>query len=548
MLRPAVRLLLPLALASLLSHDVLADRIVTMDGRQIIAKKARKAEGGGYRLEFDHGVIELADDSMVKAVEIEGDMSDYVPKDDNERDKLEKGYVRYRGRWMSKRAYQTELNKEAEERREAAEEALSYTEWHDALEMESKYFNIRTNTSPELMQYYADLLDEYYRMMKQRLKFKPTPSMSGVKLWVNIYKSRAEFTEKTRMSPGVAGFFMPQLDKSNLNFFHDYPEPAISEWVALHECTHLLTYLLDQSFKPQIWINEAVADYFGSSTIEVSKKGKITITPGKLQTDRVLTVQQALKDGEAMTLEELFHIEKVDFQAFEYAHAWSFVYFLNNGNKGKYQKGFASFFKDLYSLRGLDYTNQSGYGGGTGKDKVVKPEDIRDMLLKKIRVSDQDELQKQWHEYIASIPVDAPEARLKRGLRAVMMWEFEDALPDLDAAIDAGIKDPRAFAARARVHSSEGSYDKAAKDIAAALEHDPLNAQYRHDLSNYMIGLSPRVFYRKLDRMARKDDDLTAARDQAGLAWELNPDDREFERWYQVLDATAKAEGKDTGE
>ncbi len=244
-----------------------------------------------------------------------------------------------------------------------------------------------------------------------------------------------------------------------------------------------------------------------------------------------------------MGLDELFHIEKVDFHAFEYAHAWSFVYFLNNGNDGKYEKGFASFFKDLYSLRGLDYTNESGYGGGTGKDKVVKADDIRDMLLKKIRVTDVEELEKQWHAYIAAIPVDAPEARLKRGLRAVMMWEFEDALPDLDAAIDGGIVEARAFAARARVHGFKGNYDKAAADMAKAIEFDPLDANYRHDLSNYMLGLSPRIFFSKLDRFVRDDEDLSDARDQAGLAYELNPDNHEYERWFGVLDSTAKAVG-----
>lgn len=536
MIRPR---LLPLAFLAFLiaTPAASADRIVTMDGRQVVAKKARK-EGEGYRLEFEYGTIELKDGAQVKAVEIEGDMSDYVPKDDNEREKLEKGFVRYQGKWMSKRAYETELHKEGDRRREEADAALAYADWQNALETESKYFNIRTNTSPELMEYYADLLDAYYKMMKKELGIVPTPSMRGVKLWVNIYKSREEFTKKTQMSPGVAGFFRPNLDRSNLNFYHDYPEPSTSQWVGLHECTHLLTYLLDQEFRPQIWINEAVADYFGSSTI-VEKKGKITITPGKLQTDRVLTVQQAIRDDNAIGLEQLFMIDRADFQAFEYAHAWSFVYFLNNGAKGKYKKGFASFFKDLYSLKGIEYSNESGYGA-SGKAKVVTPEAIRAMLLKKIKVKDVKSLEAAWHDYIAGISVDAPEARLKRGLRFVMMWEFEDALPDLTAAIDAGILDPRAFAARARAYSFNGNESKAAADMAKAIELDPLNAQYRHDQSNYMIGLNPRIFFKDVSDWVSDDANLGAARDQAGLAMELDPENREFERWFGVLNVAAK--------
>jgi len=91
----------------------------------------------------------------------------------------------------------------------------------------------------------------------------------------------------------VLGFFSPMA--KSLNLYHDYAEPARTEWVALHECTHLLTFLIDPQYLPQIWLNEAVADYFGSSKVYRDKKGKLRIEPGQLQMDRTLTVQQALR-------------------------------------------------------------------------------------------------------------------------------------------------------------------------------------------------------------------------------------------------------------
>ena len=109
------------------------------------------------------------------------------------------------------------------------------------------------------------------------------------------------------LSGGVAGYFSPS-DKS-LNFYHDYAEPEISNWVCLHECTHLLTFLIDPQYVSQIWVNEGVADYFGSADITLDpKKGKISIAPGRLQTDRVLTVQQAIIDGNDVKLEKLFTV------------------------------------------------------------------------------------------------------------------------------------------------------------------------------------------------------------------------------------------------
>ena len=284
--------------------------------------------------------------------------------------------------------------------------------------------------------------------MNKRVGIKPTPTYRKIKMTVNIYKSREEFfkwsteVQGASITRGVAGYFWSK--DNTLNFYHDYQEPAVSDWVALHECTHLLTFLIDQQYQPQIWVNEAVADYFGSSDLDKSNPKKIKITPGKLQTDRVLTVQQAIKDGNDIKLEKLFHITRNNFQAFEYAHAWSFVYFLNNFDKGKYAKGFAKFFKDLYTLKGVEYESVPG-AGKTGRGKSVSPDNIRELLLKKIGEKDTDKLEKQWKEFIAAIPVEGPAARLKRGMRAVYQFDFETALPDLDAAIEAGTEDARAY-------------------------------------------------------------------------------------------------------
>src|SRR5690606_23974908 len=122
----------------------------------------------------------------------------------------------------------------------------------------------------------------------------PSPSLKRTKMQVNVYKSHEEFQALAQPgSASVLGFFSPMA--KSLNLYHDYAEPSRTEWVALHECTHLLTFLIDPQYLPQIWLNEAVADYFGSSKVYRDKKGKLRIEPGELQMDRTLTVQQALR-------------------------------------------------------------------------------------------------------------------------------------------------------------------------------------------------------------------------------------------------------------
>ncbi len=542
-----------LATSLVLAPALLADRVVTEDGRVLEAKKAREKDGS-YVLEFEHGTIVVPRDRFVRAVEIEGDMSDYVPANDDEREKLAKGFVRYRGKWMHKVEYETLLKRENEASRAATEAAAAYSEWHNALRKETKHFFVVTNTSPELLDHYADLFEAYWNLMDERIGIDPTPVMRRTKMTVNVYKSDEDFHELSgEDDPSVLGYF--DRFGQTLNFFHDYAEPEKSEWVALHECTHLLTFLIDQQYEPQIWINEAIADYFGSAEIRRDKPGKTQIVPGKLQTDRVLTVQQAIQSGTAIPLEELFVIPRERFEGFQYAHAWSFVYFLNNYENGKYAKGFAKFFKDLYTTaKGVPFTTRPS-PGQAGTAKVVEPKDIRDLLLKKIGEDDTATLGQAWHDYIAGIEIDAPTARLKRGLNSVLMLEFPEALADLDAAIEGGLVDARAHWGRGRAlaglgltgmprlkrktgeegapkleyreRSTKEARTEMLVEMRKAVELAPLSAQFRYELSLLLVGRAAFVLYG--DDEPRIDNE--EARREAGLATELDPENEEYAKW-----------------
>ena len=349
-----------------------------------------------------------------------------------------------------------------------------------------------------MFDYYGNLLESYYALMDNRFGINPSPTMRRTKMAVNIYKGRKEFTKLTGEPPGVAGFFSP--NDQTLNFYHDYDDPSVSNWVSLHECTHLLTFLIDPQYVPQIWVNEAVADYFGSAEINNdTKKGKITITPGHLQTERVLTVQQAIAEKNDIKLEDLFKLTHDEFEAFQYAHAWSFIYFLNQTQK--YQKGFNKFFKDLYSLaKGIKFEviDYASFSGGRGEQ--VSPEEVRRVLLLSLGLKDTVALEKEWKDFIAKVPLEGPTARFNRAYYMVVQGgmfsqakdpklaheqtqkNMQQTLADLDAAISGGIKDPRAYYARYVVRQyGAGRTEKDASDVmkadlAKAIELDPLNA------------------------------------------------------------------------
>jgi len=536
------------------------DRVLTEDGRVLHPKKAR-VEDKGYRFVFENGEIVVASHAGIQSVEIEGDMADYVPQNDDEREKLAQGYVRYKGKWFSKPGYQDELRHEFEKSKARTEDLARHADWEHAWTKETQHFAFRTNTSPELLDYYAELLEAYYRLMDDRIGINPSPTMRRTKLAVNVFKSRDEFRQLSnfgneKMPTGVIGFFSP-MSKS-LNFFHDWQEPSRTSWVALHECTHLLTFLVDQQYRPQIWVNEGVADYFGSSRIERDKSGKLVIHPGEVQLDRVLTVQQAILAGKAAspatgtdkkaekpgarrdtTLEELFKLTHDEFDGFQYAHAWSFIYFLNQFEDGRYAKSFAKFFKGLYSLeKPLKVDTSSG-------GKSVSPEDIRKYLLSKLGVKDTADLEKEWKVFIAAIPIEGPAARLKRGMTAVRQFDFKGALVDLDAAIAAGTTDPRAFWARGRALAAVGKRPEACKDLEKAIELDPLSGGIRYELSRVLAGrvaLPPTpsaagTSAPEAEGGEEKKIRNPEARTQAGLAAELDPENDGYQKWFGLFES-----------
>jgi len=538
-----------------------ADRLVTHDGRVLNVLKARKAPEGGYRLTFEHGEI-LCPEEYVASVEIEGDMSDYVPKNDDEKKKLDEGFVKYRNRWYSKPAYQAELNKEAQTRRERVEELAAHSDFYDGWTKETKHFVIQTNTSPELLEYYAELLETYYSLMNKRVGIKPTPKLRRTKMKVNIYKSREEFHElnEAGVGGGVAGYF--SFLEESLNFYHDYEEPAVSDWVCLHECTHLLTYLIEPQSWPRIWINEGVADFFGSADITRDKKGKIVITPGKIQVDRILTVQQAIKDAEEaesgededsspgrpyVPLARLFKVEKSDFSAFEYAHAWSFVYFLNNSSK-QYASGFKKFFKDHYTLpKGVEYTLEP-FPNQQGTAKMLTWQEVRRLLLKHLRLKEKDipQLERDWLDFISSIEIDAPDARFKRAYMAVRRYDrdqFDQAREDLDFAISEGITDPRAYWARGFL-SIVGSHDldAAEDDFRKACELSPLNASFHYALGQILggAGFSAGLYTLIIGEaeLRGSEERMEEAKSRYGLAAALDPESDFYrEKFDEFLEA-----------
>ena len=93
-------------------------------------------------------------EKVLKLLEVGQHVRGFTPANEDEKKKLAEGFVKYRGKWLSKPAYEAELAKEFEKSRARTAELAAHAEWRNAWTKETAHFVFKSNTSPEVLDYY----------------------------------------------------------------------------------------------------------------------------------------------------------------------------------------------------------------------------------------------------------------------------------------------------------------------------------------------------------------------------------------------------------
>ena len=508
-------ILLPLFLA--VGGFARADRLITTTGRVLEGKVAE--EGENVSIRFASGALMTLAKKFVKQVEIEGDMSSYVPQDDREKEMLASGYVKFRGQWMSKDRYLLELRNAREAAAKKLEEIQKHQTWGNEWRKETRHFEMHSNTSPEILESYADLFETFYEVYFSRFNVQLSPTMQRQKMEVNIFRGEKSYLENSGPE-GTAGFFAPH--SRELNLYHIFEDPEYSKMVLFHEGTHMMNFLVnpDMLGVAPTWIEESTAEYFSNVRLE-KKGGKTKIVPGQIAEDRLGVAQELIAQGKAIPLKKLLFASKNGFDADHYAFGWSFVHFLMN--HAKYSKGFQSFYEDLYTGKGMKFTR-------TVEGKEISIVEANSTLLKRIGAKDLGALEKEWLQYAKeSLKTTSGRGYDYRAMRAE--WKFrrskedgssssENPLQLLNKAIDElGYRTSEAYSLRSYFWDAVGEGKKARDDIARAIDLNPTQASYyatRAWLSNVR------------DRFPDAEGDLQ-------IAIELEPSEPRFPLYLELL-------------
>jgi len=140
----------------------------------------------------------------------------------------------------------------------------------DARRIETAHYLIHSSATEEQTARVAEAVEAlhaaYTRFFADMSSMQPNPT----KLQLVLYKDQAEFKAHNRSSPWAEAYYLPPRSHA---YYGDGDNPV--HWMT-HEVTHQLNREVAH-FRRTKWIDEGLADYFGSSWIADGK-----LTPGSI--------------------------------------------------------------------------------------------------------------------------------------------------------------------------------------------------------------------------------------------------------------------------
>ncbi len=459
------------------------DKVLLKDGR-LIEGQLLESEDASYVLIRLAGVdIPIHQDLIDKT--FEEDLENYVPKNSKEEQYLKKGWVLFEGRWMSRTRRESELNKRKKADKDAIDKLRREQKWHYAKELETAHFEIKSNCPEEILDEYSTRLEGYYKNFMDHWSIKLKPSMKKEKRKFFLYRNYDDFLSITDSRPGVLGFFNWVLGE--LHLFHSSTEPEYTISVLYHEGNHLLTHLIDPNFRYPTWMNEGMAEYYGSA--KIGEDGEFIV--GGLQYGRIATLRTDREKGNVIPLSEVLTIEQSGYGGRHYAYGWSFVHFLMETKK--YSSSFRKFFAKLPENKDIEVRNRSGATLIAGKEySIVLTEPDLDSVLESLEDTlgtSLEDLEAEWHEFTAQAygdltgPAYYRAARLARGFGTVTEEGIENSLEYYEKAVQLDVTIPACFREYAQMLREGGmpglrvrepDLERAWDMIQRAIELDPI--------------------------------------------------------------------------
>jgi hypothetical protein len=478
MLRPSAILSL-LLLAALAAEARAYDRVMLKDGRIINGKLIDSEDDQYYLLRLPGADVPIST-NLVDRIYVE-DMEDYVPKNSKEAKYLKQGKVLFEGSWMSRTRREQALQGRKDADKEAIDKLRTEQKWKNQKTMSTRHFLVHSNATQEVMEMYANLLEDYYKSFIDYWNIKLSASDGRKKMEFFFYRSKDDFHYVTNTGRNLGGFF--NFIEGNLQLYDVPQDRDYAKAILLHEGNHLLTYLIDTRFRYPIWLNEGMAEYYG--TAKIDDQGNFEL--GGLQFSRIVSLRIDAQHDRSIGLRELLTAGRGTFNARHYAVAWSFVHFLMESRE--YGKSFRAFFKNLPKNNMLDinvltYPTRSFDNPTLASVLLALEKQLGESL---------EELEVEWTVFTEQAYGELNATAYYRAAKSSLYQQLDEdehivnAMEFFQKAVDLGIQDANCFREYAEMLRKggvmEGRYtaiikapnpEKAYKMAARAIELDPI--------------------------------------------------------------------------
>ncbi|KAF0244139.1 MAG: hypothetical protein FD180_2800 [Planctomycetota bacterium] len=494
-----LRFILPAVLAAASASPASADSLQLKDGRFVEATKIEATEGG-YKIIYSSGDIFVKKDLVVLA-QLSDSTGNYVPQNDEEKAKVEKGLVPFEGKWVSKADREKTVKKRSDDAKKAMDEAKKHQEWRDRYITETAHFKFEYTIPQAKGKEYMEMMETYFNEFTKKWGIKPDPK--GAKLPVCFYHDDEAYYQVSGAPYGAIGDFR-FVAPIELNFYYDRNDERLTLDVMFHETNHYLTHLLNPKFDYPAWVNESLAEYYGASTWDPKTK-KMSV--GNIQEGRLCVLLDAIAGDEWQGLEEMIRMQ--EFSALQYAWGWSFVHMLMESKK--YSAPFQKFYVSLSTDKNVKRVPYQGDMVKCEPDEVIK------WLKQYLGVKDMKALEKEWYDYVKTLKLES-----HRGFEEAAQWAERWGLRIkagryYKTAVEKGTQNPITYDDYGQWLMRDSQTDEAIKMLEKACELDPMNPYFYLHLGAAWVDKGDKEKGEKLKKLALELDPTDPQ-----LAWQVN--------------------------
>ncbi len=474
--RPALFLLV-FFLSSSIAH---ADKLILYDGRVIEGCRVEERDQDLFAI-FEHGACRLLP-NQVKEILYDSD-EEYVPRNDYEKEQLDKGFVLFEGGWMSKERCESILEKRRKKRAERLAETRRHLEWVNAWQKEKRHFTLITNSSEGNLEEYSDIFERFYSVFVKKWRISSRNRAEYNKPVIKIFRDRSQYlgSNAPPRSSGVFNYFTGEI-----RLYNDAADPRYTLDVLFHEGTHLMVQLMRPDFIFPIWVNEGLAEYYGASVI--GRDGGIEV--GVIQEGRLVALRSAVDTGKYIALERVLLTQQGKFGSLHYAEAWCFIHYLMGHDK--YKSKFKGFLHALVADQGF---KSRVFRIGRGKNmSTVSPVEALKLFKKKMGLSTLDNIEREFMDYVLyGLPDVGKRGYVVSARIHFRFGEYDEALGDIETALEMGSTDPNCYLYRGRIYAVKEMYEEAVIACRKAIDINPLNPHFHLELGRVLRESEDRI-------------------------------------------------------